>query len=318
MSSVVQKLTKKGLYKPPAYLPANVCYETIMGSVAYGVSSDTSDFDCYGFFMPPKDQIFPHLAGVIEFFGVDHEERRKERRKKLVCQQHHIFDPSELAGKGRSYDISMFSIVQYLQLCMNNNPNMIDSLFTPVNCVLHCTKVGNMVRDKRRSFLHKGAWHEFKGYAYGQLHKMSTKEPEEGSKRKELRDKFGFDVKFAYHIVRLLYEVEQILTEHDIDLQRHREHLKAIRRAEMSEKEIRSWFSEKEKSLEKVYNESTLPYGPDEHAVKGLLLECVEEHYGSIDGAVVLPDAAAMTLREIMLILDRYQKLMTQPIQTED
>jgi len=50
-------------------------------------------------------------------------------------------------------------------LAMKNNPNIIDSLFTPQFCVLHTTKVGNMVRDARRSFLHKGAWHRFKGYA---------------------------------------------------------------------------------------------------------------------------------------------------------
>jgi predicted nucleotidyltransferase len=311
MASVLQRLTEKGLINPPSYIPHNVMYETIMGSVAYGVSADTSDFDCYGFFIPPKDHIFPHLAGEIEFFGINHENRRKEiRKKRLVFQQHHIFDASELAGKGRKYDISMYSIVQYLQLCMENNPNMIDSMFTPHNCVLHLTKVGSMIRDKRREFLHRGAWHTFKGYAYGQLHKMTTKEPEEGSNRAELREKYGFDVKFAYNIVRLLYEVEQVLTERDIDLQRHREHLKAIRRGEMTEKEIRRWCSDKEAALEKVYHESTLPYGPDEQWVKKLLLECVEEHYGSLAGAIVLPNAAEQSLKEIMDVLERYQKLL--------
>jgi predicted nucleotidyltransferase len=306
MPSLFQKLTDKGLLKGPSYISHNVAYETIMGSVAYGVSSDTSDFDCYGFFIPPKEHAFPHLAGEIDFFGIDHEEKRKERKRRLVCQEHHIKDPSELGGKGREYDIHMYSIVQYLQLVMENNPNMIDSLFTPFNCVLTSTKVGTMVRERRKSFLHKGAWHAFKGYAYGQLHKMETKEPKEGSKRKESRDKHGFDVKFAYHIVRLLYEVEMLLTEHDMDLQRHREHLKSIRRGDMTEKEIRQWASEKEKSLEKVYHESTLPYGPDEKAVKKLLLECLEEHYGSLAGAVVLPDAAEQTLKEIMTILERH------------
>ena len=56
---------------------------------------------------------------------------------------------------------------------MENNPNVIDSLFTPVNCVLHSTRVGNLVRENRRLFLHKGAWPKFKGYAYSQLHKMT-------------------------------------------------------------------------------------------------------------------------------------------------
>ena len=33
---------------------------------------------------------------------------------------------------------------------------------------------------------------------------MQTKQPEPGGKRAAVREKFGFDLKFAYHVVRLL------------------------------------------------------------------------------------------------------------------
>ena len=81
-----------------------------------------------------------------------------------------------------------------------------------------------------RRFLHKGAWHKFKGYAYSQLNKIQTKSPT--GKRAELVEAHGYDVKFAYHVVRLLLEVEQILVAGDIDLECDREQLKAIRRGE--------------------------------------------------------------------------------------
>lgn len=58
---------------------------------------------------------------------------------------------------------------------MENNPNIIDSLFTPISCIIHSTAVGNIVRENRKIFLHKGCWQRFKGYAYGQLHKASNK-----------------------------------------------------------------------------------------------------------------------------------------------
>ena len=138
-----------------------------MGSLAYGVSSDNSDFDVYGFCIPPKELIFPHISGEIPGFG-----RQIQRFEQW--QQHHIFDPSENAGKGREYDFSIYGIVKYFQLCMENNPNMIDSLYTPQRCVLHSTAVGNLVRENRDLFLHKGAWHKFKGYAYSQLNKMKS------------------------------------------------------------------------------------------------------------------------------------------------
>lgn len=45
MIQTIQMLTKKGLASPPNWLCDNVIYATIVGSFAYGVSSDTSDCD---------------------------------------------------------------------------------------------------------------------------------------------------------------------------------------------------------------------------------------------------------------------------------
>ena len=68
--STVQRLADRGLARPPRWLPANVQYETVMGSVAYGVSSDSSDTDVYGWAIPPKVDVFPHLRGEIPGFGL--------------------------------------------------------------------------------------------------------------------------------------------------------------------------------------------------------------------------------------------------------
>jgi len=301
--STVERLTKKGLMSPPSWLVANVMYETIMGSYAFGVSTDISDFDTTAFCIPPKDMIFPHLAGHIEGFG--------RQKQKFVCyQKHHVWVEDDMGGKGREYDLNVYQIVHYFHLCMENNPNMIASLFTPQDCVLHSTTVGNMVRDKRKLFLHKGCWHRFKGYAYNQLHKMRTKKPDPGSKRFEMIEKFGYDVKFAYHVVRLLDEVEQMLVEGDLDIRRNRAQLKAIRRGEVPEDDIYQWAAEKEKGLERAYEDSKLPYGPDQEAIKKLLLECLEEHWGSIEGCVVTEPQLIQSLRDIAEIIDRNRKLL--------
>ena len=300
MASVVQTLTQRGLLRPPSFLPANMMYETLMGSVAYGVSGDTSDRDVYGFAIPPRDHLFPHLAGEIAGFGTP-------RPRFENFQVHHVCDPDALAGKGCEYDFSIYSIPRYFTLCLECNPNMIDSLFTPQDCVLHLTRVGGMVRERRHLFLHKGVWTRFKSYAYSQLHKLRTKVPE--GKRAALREEFGFDVKYAYHVVRLLYECEQLLLHGDLDLRRDREHLKAIRRGDVSEEEIRRWAAEKERQLETLAQRSTLPDQPDEPAVRRLLLECLEEHYGSLDAVVARPDAATDTLRQISDLIDRYRQL---------
>jgi len=292
MGSTTDKLTSQGLITPPPFLKNNIHYECIMGSNAYGVSSDDSDIDVYGFAIPPKDMIFPHLRGEIIGFG-----RQKKRFEQY--QQHHIKSKD---GK-REYDLHIYSIVKYFQLCMDNNPNIIDSLFVPRRCILHSTIIGEHVRENRKIFLHKGSWHKFKGYAYSQVHKMSIKNPE--GKRKEIIEKYGYDVKFAYHVVRLLNEVEQILTEGGLDLERNREQLKSIRRGEWKQQQIVEYFEMKEKSLEELYIKSDLQHSPNEELIKNLLLECLEMHYGVLD--ITKPVDESCLLEELQHLVNKYR-----------
>jgi hypothetical protein len=70
-------------------------YETVMGSQAYGVAVDNSDFDTCGFCIPAKEMLFPHLRGDIPDFG-------RQIQRFGVYQQHHVFDPDALGGKGRT------------------------------------------------------------------------------------------------------------------------------------------------------------------------------------------------------------------------
>ena len=302
MGSIVAELNKKNLLKSTErFLDTSVQYEVIMGSVAYGVSDDTSDMDVYGFCIPPRDYIFPHLRGEIPGFGTP-------GRQFDQFQQHHIFDKEGAGGKGREYDVTIYSIIKFFNLCMENNPNMIDTLFVPRRCILYSTGVGELVRENRHKFLHKGAWHRFKGYAYSQMHKMKTKNPI--GKRKATIATYGLDVKFAYHVVRLLNEVEQILTEHDLDLERNREQLKAIRRGEWDMDQISDYFASKEMELEGLYTKSTLPPKPDEAAIKELLLNCLEQRYGSLEACVIKEDEAVRALRDIDSVLHRVRGKM--------
>ncbi len=287
---IIRMLKEAGKIHPPHWLISNVQYLSIVGSEAYGVAKDESDHDIYGFAIPPKEDVFPHLKGEILGFGRHHN--RFEQ-----WQEHHVLHEDV------QYDFTVFSIVRYFQLLMENNPNIIDSLFTPQNCVLHVTLIGQMVRENRAIFLHKGAWFKFKGYAYSQMHKMKVKSPE--GKRRESVEKYGYDVKFAYHIVRLLNEIEQILTEGDLDLQRNNEQLKAIRRGEWTEQQIVDYFNDKEKHLEELYTKSSLPKAPDEEKIKALLLQCLQRHYGSLDSAIVTTGKYEQALRQIAEICRR-------------
>lgn len=291
---LIERLHSKGLIKPPPWVVGGTQYLTIMGSVAYAVSGDTSDMDLYGWCIPPKDLIFPHLRGEIPGFG--YQTQRFEQ-----FQQHHILDKEAR----KEYDFNIYSIIKYFQLVLDNNPNMVDSLFTDHTCVLKSTKISDHVRDNRKVFLNKKSWHTFKGYAFAQMHKMRIKDPDPSSKRYESIQKYGFDVKFAYHVVRLLNEVEQILVEGDLDLRRNNDQLKAIRRGEWTMAQVEQYFFDKEKSLEDTYAKSKLPNKPPEEAVKKILLEVLEEHFGTLDGMIESADHYKQIIRDIQRLVSK-------------
>lgn len=302
MSSLVDNLIKRELVSPPPFMKNSVQYEVIMGSAAYGVSNVESDVDVYGFCIPPKHIIFPHLDGEILGFG-------RQQKRFDQWQQHHIQD---LSAK-REYDISIYNIVRFFQLCMDNNPNMIDCLFVPRRCIIHSTQIGEHVRENRKNFLHKGSWFKFKGYAYSQVHKLSIKNPDVSSSRYEMIQKFGYDVKFAYHVVRLLNEIEQILTEGDLDLERNNEQLKEIRRGGWTKENIIEYFERREKELETLYTTSSLPHSPDENKIKAILIECLEMHYGSIDKAI----NTNVSVEKIILDMSDYLNKLLEAVKNE-
>lgn len=291
MGSYIKKLAEH--INPPYWLPDNVMFEGMTGSVAYAVSNDMSDMDIVGFCMPPKEMVFPHLAGEIPGFG--NQIQRFEQ-----FQQHHI------KKDNREYDISIYSITKFFQLVMENNPNMIDVLFLPRRCVLHSTQMYEKIRDNRHIFLHKGSWFKFRGYSYSQLSKIRNKSNSSNPKRQASIQQFGFDCKFAYHVIRLMLEVEQILAEHDLDLQRNSDILKSVRAGEWTLDQITEWAENKEKSLETLYANSTLPARPNEAKIKTLLMECLEMHYGSLSTVIQVTPQVTNLVDDLRQLVEKY------------
>jgi len=266
MTSHVKKLKERNLISPEEFITDKLCYEVIMGSFAYGVSSDTSDIDIYGFCLPRRNVLYPGDYGWIAGFEAIPYNFEQ-------YQKHHVYCDN------KTYDLTIYNIAKYFRLCAHGNPNMIDSIFVPERCITFSNEIGDLIRKNRHLFLSKKCWHTFKGYSYSQLRKMTEKNPDPDGKRIAIIEKYGFDVKFAYHLVRLLSEVEQILTEGDLDLERNREQLKHIRRGGWTAQEVIEYFKMKQRTLEEVYLKSKLPDRVRMNEIRNLLFACLERGY---------------------------------------
>lgn len=286
----MSSIFKKFMGNQPPFIKDNLMFEVLMGSHAYGCNTPESDKDVYGVCIPPKVDIFPHLRGEIPGFGT------QKNRFDVFQAQHAMVD-------GEEVDFQIYSIVRYFHLCMGGNPNMIDSLFVPERCVIHTTRIGEMLRENRKLFLSQKILHSYSGYAHGQMKQIESRSGTQG-KRKALIEKYGYDVKFAYHLVRLLLQCEQALTTGDMDLERDAQKYCAIRRGEYTLEELRKWYDQMDLALHTRFNPKdgrvaetcAVPYAPDEERIKELLLNCLEEHYGSLSAAIVLEDEVSKKL----------------------
>lgn len=129
---LINILEKNNLIQPPKWLSSNIHYLAYSGSIAYNINNADSDIDLFGFCTPPKHVIFPHLAGIIKDFGHQGEEFNR-------FHQQCIYDDKE-------YDISILNVVRFFHLCLQNNPDQIDVLFVPRECIIHITKTGEYIR----------------------------------------------------------------------------------------------------------------------------------------------------------------------------
>lgn len=106
MVCITKKLVEQKLIKPPEFVSNNLSYETVMGSQSYGVSSADSDIDIYGFCVPNREIVFPHLAGEIMDFGTQ-VQRFAQYQQHGLREQHVV---ALLAKYGLSGRISTFEI----------------------------------------------------------------------------------------------------------------------------------------------------------------------------------------------------------------
>lgn len=244
---------------------------TIMGSHAYGTNTPTSDTDFYGFVVPPIEYIFPHTTGNI--FGFEKNVQNFDQ-----YQGHHL-DCGDGYGE---YDLTIYNITRYFYLCSDGNPNMLDSLFTDNDSLVFVDDIGQIVRDNRKLFLSQKAYHTFRGMAFSHISRLKNRQRE--GNRLELINKYGFDVKDASHIVRLIMELKQILIDGDLDLKANSKMILGVKNGNWTKEEVISFFEQQIKLLDNIIEEGNVyvPYSPDQKKIKSLLEWCLEESYGSL------------------------------------
>ena len=154
-----------------------------MGSISHGTNLSRQDPS----YIEDKDVMAVKIYPLDNYFGLQNKEG-------------HEFFQDE-------WDIKIYDIKKYFRLLSKCNPNVLGLLWLNDVHYLEVTELGQRMIDNRNLFSSQQAYNSFVGYAHGQLHRMTHYGKYQGymgAKRKELVDKFGYDVKNACHLIRLL------------------------------------------------------------------------------------------------------------------
>lgn len=139
-----------------------VMFETVVGSHAYGTSTPKSDMDIRGVFLRP-------LAERVTLFQL----------------------PDEV-GHEKPEDVKFYELEKFMSLAKDCNPNIIEFLFMPEDCVRFCDDRFRRLIAERDAFVSKKAYHTFSGYAYAQIKRakgenkwVNNPKPKEPPKRED-------------------------------------------------------------------------------------------------------------------------------------
>jgi len=146
------------------FVEANTVFLTIAGSNMYGTSTPESDIDKRGVCIPP-------FTTTLGFQG---------------------FEQQEVPGE----DTVIYSLKKFMSLAAGSNPNVIELLFAPEDCILIKKPIWDELLRHRHQFISSQAYHTYCGYAHGQLirirnHRSWLLNP---PKKKPTREDFGLEL----------------------------------------------------------------------------------------------------------------------------
>jgi len=111
----------------------------IRGSHAYGTNIETSDIDFGGVY----------IQNIEDILGNKYKEQINDDKN----------------------DIVIYELKRFLELVSSNNPNILELLHTPDDCILYKDPAFDVILEKKDDFITKKCAHSFGGYAHAQIKK---------------------------------------------------------------------------------------------------------------------------------------------------
>jgi uncharacterized protein len=133
-----------------------IIFKCRTGSHLYGLNNENSDEDFVGVFLPNEE----YILGLKSIDEIDNSTKKSSKTTRNTKDD---------------IDEKLYSINKYLHLCLQNNPNIVELLFTDKRNEIIMTDEWSELKLNFDKFISKRVYHTFKGYAFSQKKKLTVK-----------------------------------------------------------------------------------------------------------------------------------------------
>ena len=180
-----------------------------------------------------------------------------------AAEREHRHDAPSVGG---DLDLVVYSLRKFARLALGGNPTVLMVLFA--SDVVQCDARGSQLRDLAPAFASRVAGKKFLGYLSSQRQRMLGERGNggHGRPRDELVQKFGYDTKFAMHMLRLGYQGIEYLQTGKLTMpmnEPERSYLFDVRQGGYDMQHVLTRAGELERELKDLLDTSPLPEEPD-------------------------------------------------------
>ena len=236
-----------------------------VGSTAHGIALEgTDDLDLTIVRVEP----FPELVTGSE-----------SRQSMMIRTQ-----PDGVRSRVGDIDLQVYTARKFARLALGGNPSILNVLYVPS---YHHERQGwkQLRQGLQRYTPSKRAGNAFLGYMRQQMERWQGLRGQKNVTRPELVEAYGFDTKYAAHIVRLGYQGTVYMREGRIPIPLptdFAERIKSLRTGGLNEIEALDWARQVEDELHSAIVDSKLPDGPNIAGADLLLVDSYRSFYDQI------------------------------------
>lgn len=179
-------------------------------------------------------------------------------------------------------DLTIFSLRKFLRLAMQGNPQIVQCLFVPYNLCVYRDARGAKLQELAPLIVSRECGKRYLGYLEAQRQRLLGERGQKKTNRPQLEEKFGYDTKYAMHILRLGFQGVELMTTGKLTLpmaDKDRAFVYAVRCGEVEIQEALTRAGELERQIKDLLLDAPIAAEPDREGVEAWMLNMYFENW---------------------------------------